>query len=338
MAAIDFKVRNVKSPQGATAAVAEVSGSIDATTINQFQTIMDKLVQKGVKNLVLDCTNVKYINSTGLGTLLKYVDTFSGVGGNLVFTRVPSKVMLVMEMLGFNALFSIYEEEDEALQFLGAGGAVAEAPAEAVAATPSPAVAPIAPVAPGKPKAPSGIAPKPPSGVAPKPAPAPPKVSFPMDAECSRCRQKMEIPGAGSFRCPRCAQICSVDGGGKVGFPATKLPAPVEVSVPATQGFAGVVAALAEGLAVTMGINSDAAEAVRNGIGSLMSQVVEASYNSDATSAINVLLIPTDKGLRTEIVDNGSGLDVSTVDTSADDVKVTPHPVKGSVYTLLYGK
>jgi len=329
MAAIDFKVRVVKSPQGAVATVAEVTGSIDATTINQFQTIMDKLVQKGVKNLVLDCTNIKYINSTGLGTLLKYVDTFSGVGGNLLFIRVPSKVMLVMEMLGFNALFNIYEEEDEALQFLGAG--VTEAPE----ATP---VAPVAPVAPVTPSVAPRVAPqRVPSGVQPRPSVAAGgQVSFPMEAECSRCHQKLEIPGAGTFRCPRCAQMCTVDGGGKTAFPATRLPAPVEVSIPASSTFAGVVAALAEGIAVTMGINSNKAQSIRDNVGGLIMKMVDSSYRADATSAINVLLIPTDNGLRSEIVDNGTGLDASAISSAADDVKVTPHPVKGNVYTLLY--
>jgi len=333
MAAIDFKVRVVKSPQGAVATVAEVTGSIDATTINQFQTIMDKLVQKGVKNLVLDCTSVKYINSTGLGTLLKYVDTFSGVGGNLLFIRVPSKVMLVMEMLGFNALFNIYEEEDEALQFLGAGGVAAEPEAAPVA--PVVPVVPVAPVAPSV--TPKVAPPRVPFGVQPRPAAAPAGlVSFPMEAECSRCHQKLEIPGAGTFRCPRCAQMCTVDGNGKTAFPATRLPAPVEVSIPASSTFAGVVAALAEGIAVTMGINSNKAQSIRDNVGGLIMKMVDASYRADATNAINVLLIPTDSGLRSEIIDNGTGLDAGAISSAADDVKVTPHPVKGNVYTLLY--
>jgi hypothetical protein len=233
--------------------------------------------------------------------------------------------MLVMEMLGFNALFNIYEEEDEALQFLGASGAVAEAPE----------AAPVAPVTPTV--APRTVPPRVPSGVQPRVAvTAGGQISFPMEAECSRCHQKLEIPGAGTFRCPRCAQMCTVDGSGKAAFPATRLPAPVEVSIPATSSFAGVVAALAEGIAVTMGINSNKAQNIRDNVGGLIMKMVDVSYKADATNAINVLLVPTDAGLRSEIVDNGTGLDASAISSAADDVKVTPHPVKGNVYTLLY--
>src|SRR5471032_1022547 len=116
MANIEFRVKVIKSPDGTTATLAEVDGSIDASTIQQFQQVMDKLVERGVKNLILDCTNVKYINSTGLGTLLKYADTYESIGGHIAFCRVPSKVMLVMEMLGFNALFNIVTDEATALR------------------------------------------------------------------------------------------------------------------------------------------------------------------------------------------------------------------------------
>ncbi|MCW8133389.1 MAG: STAS domain-containing protein, partial [Planctomycetota bacterium] len=116
MASIEFRVKVIKSPSGVTATLAEMDGSIDASTIQQFQQVMDKLIEKGVKNLILDCTNVKYINSTGLGTLLKYADTFESIGGHIAFCRVPSKVMLVMEMLGFNALFNIVPDEATALR------------------------------------------------------------------------------------------------------------------------------------------------------------------------------------------------------------------------------
>ena len=62
MATIDFKLKNIRSPDGSiTATQAVLNGSIDASTINQFQGVMDKLYDKGVRNLILDCQNIKYI-------------------------------------------------------------------------------------------------------------------------------------------------------------------------------------------------------------------------------------------------------------------------------------
>src|SRR2546421_12031102 len=102
MASVEFRVKVIKASDGTAATLAEVDGSIDASTITQFQQVMDKLVERGVKNLILDCTSVKYINSTGLGTLLKYADTFESIGGHLAFCPGPRKVMLVVGIVGLN--------------------------------------------------------------------------------------------------------------------------------------------------------------------------------------------------------------------------------------------
>ena len=151
MATIEFKVKNIRASDGTSATMAQVAGSIDATSLVQFQNVMDKLVEKGVKNLILDCSKVKYINSTGLGTLLKYVDIFDSMSGHIAFTRVPSKVMLVMEMLGFNALFNIVGDEAEALRSFSGRPLAPAAQPVAAAVAPAQAPAQVAPAAPAAP-------------------------------------------------------------------------------------------------------------------------------------------------------------------------------------------
>ena len=48
MATVEFKIKNIKAADGTAATLAEVQGSIDATSIGQFTNVMDKLVEKGV--------------------------------------------------------------------------------------------------------------------------------------------------------------------------------------------------------------------------------------------------------------------------------------------------
>ena len=115
MSTIDFRLRYTQGPEGANAAVAEVTGTIDAATAAPFQSVMDKLFADGVRRLVLNLQDVSYVNSTGLGMLLKYVDQFQQAGGALVICRVPMKVMVVIKTLGFDALLAMEEEEEAAL-------------------------------------------------------------------------------------------------------------------------------------------------------------------------------------------------------------------------------
>ena len=85
----------------------EVHGNLDATTLGQFTRGMDAVVAKGKPNIVLDCHKVSYVNSTGMGTLLKYADKLRSLGGELILIEVPERVLMVMEMLGFQKSLAV---------------------------------------------------------------------------------------------------------------------------------------------------------------------------------------------------------------------------------------
>jgi len=329
MATVDFKVKNIKSPTGITATLAEVAGSIDATSIVQFQNVMDKLVEKGVRNLILDCQNVRYINSTGLGTLLKYVDTFESVGGHMAFVRVPSKVLLVMEMLGFNALFSIVADEQEALTSWGGAKAPAAAPAPAPAPAPASARTP-----------------------APAPAPAaaamaPPPASFPITVECSRCRVQLEVSGAGKFRCPRCSCILAVEPTGKVRFFASKRIKPVQLTLPCSVEIVSGISALVGSVAKHAGLGGDAAAKVSDAVRSACVNIVQRACGGDIGMIFHLIMIPDGDQLTVRISDHGKTLDFGSsggIESDAgfrpvlqvmDSVDLKPNPKGGNILTLI---
>ncbi|HYF50895.1 MAG TPA: anti-sigma factor antagonist [Planctomycetota bacterium] len=337
MANIEFKVKVIKSPDGTTATLAEIDGSIDASTISQFQQVMDKLVERGVKNLILDCTNVKYINSTGLGTLLKYADTFESIGGHIAFCRVPSKVMLVMEMLGFNALFNIVTDEATALRSFA--GKIAPPPSVSVKTSPAPAPLPAAP-------APSFAAPAP----APAPAPAAHAAAavnnFPIQTPCAKCRVTLEIPAAGKFKCPRCSAVLAVEPTGRVRFFASKKGKPISISVPSNPAFANNVAEMAGKCAESLGFNGNSAEVISTAVGAACKNVIERAYDNDANNIMHVLLVPNGASLTIKIADYGRPFEFpngsihadknfSPVVTNMDTVEHRPNPRGGNLLTLI---
>ena len=57
------------------------TGSIDASTNQTFEKRLSDILSSGTTSVMLVLTNVKYINSTGLGTIVKCVDTFREKGG-----------------------------------------------------------------------------------------------------------------------------------------------------------------------------------------------------------------------------------------------------------------
>lgn len=350
MATVDFRIKNLKAADGTKATLAEISGSIDATSIVQFQNVMDKLVEKGVRNLILDCANVKYINSTGLGTLLKYVDTYESMDGHIAFTRVPSKVMLVMEMLGFNALFTIVPDEAAALRFFA--GKPAAAPAATPASPPKPAPTPVVVAAPKASPASPTISPAPtppvaaPAQPAPAPQPAPtPSAGYPTTSECVRCRVALDVSGPGKFKCPRCEAVLVAEPGGKIRYFAPKRARPVSVAMPARPELAAGLASLVEGVAKEAGFNETEAGQIGKAVATISARVTELAYGGDSSGTLHVIAVPDGKVVTVRISDYGkkipTGPDGAPADVRfaeaakvMDSVRVSPNPKGGNLVIM----
>lgn len=160
----DLKIRFSRFAAARDVFLAELAGSIDASTVHIFQQELEKARRQGVNKLVLDVSKIKYVNSTGLGSLVKYADAFRAAGGGLVLLKVPPKVKIVIEMLGLHEFFEMVNTSREALSKLTGG---------------VPAVSPSAPTVV---KRPSPVAKRPPATAAPKKSPSRPPAT-PSDAQ-----------------------------------------------------------------------------------------------------------------------------------------------------------
>ena len=350
MATVDFRIKNLKATDNTRATLAEITGSIDATSIVQFQNVMDKLVEKGVQNLILDCANIKYINSTGLGTLLKYVDTFESKDGHIVFTKVPSKVMLVMEMLGFNALFTIIPDEAAALRHFAGKPTAAPAVAEPAPRVAMPGVAP-----PAAQQAPTVVRPAAAPSAAPGAVPVAPEAGpvvaalqatgYPAAAECTRCGLTLDIPAPGKYKCPRCETVLSADASGRIEFFAPKKSLPVSISLPASPDLIGGIRELIEGVARQMGFDSTAAGTVGGAVVTASRRVAELAYADKQGSSLHVVVIPDADALTVRITDYGEAIRASAdgvpedpgftpVTEVMDSVLLKPSPKGGNLLTL----
>lgn len=135
MAVLNFDIKGVALPTGGEAKAVFLSGSIDASTNQVFESKLNDILGSGTNRVMLVLTNVKYINSTGLGTIVKCVDNFRDSGGDIKLVGVPTKVIALFEMLGLLALFETYDTIDDAVSSFGEGGEAA-APAAPTAQFP----------------------------------------------------------------------------------------------------------------------------------------------------------------------------------------------------------
>lgn len=94
--------------------VFELHGKLDVNTAPQVQEELMAKVGQDCR-LVLDMKDCDYVSSAGLRFMLVIAKQLTKVGGHGAIANLLEEVKDVMEMTGFDNLFNVYEDVDEAV-------------------------------------------------------------------------------------------------------------------------------------------------------------------------------------------------------------------------------
>jgi len=86
-------------------AVIHLEGAVDAHTAPQFEEAVQKVIDEGQNNIVVDCEKLSYISSAGLGVFMGFVEELREAGGDIKICGLTEKVKQPFEILGFETLF-----------------------------------------------------------------------------------------------------------------------------------------------------------------------------------------------------------------------------------------
>lgn len=98
--------------------VVFLTGYIDTYNTNYFSNKIDKILSAGYMKLVLDCSQLNYMSSTGIGSMTGIMKALKAKGGEIILVSIQSKVMDVFELLGFSSFFAIKNSYDEVIKYL----------------------------------------------------------------------------------------------------------------------------------------------------------------------------------------------------------------------------
>lgn len=101
-------------------AVFELEGSLlnetDRLTLkNEFTTYLDK----DVKHYLIDLSNLKHINSTGLGVFITLYTKVRGKGGEMIIANPSDNIVNLLTITKLTSVFSIVNSKEEGLAKLG---------------------------------------------------------------------------------------------------------------------------------------------------------------------------------------------------------------------------
>lgn len=86
---------------------ATVSGRLDTPSAVAAQKEIAPLLEHADKEIILDCSNLEYISSSGLRLLLTIRKEASAKGGKVIVEHINDDIKKVFVMTGFYNLFEI---------------------------------------------------------------------------------------------------------------------------------------------------------------------------------------------------------------------------------------
>ncbi|HVO70920.1 MAG TPA: STAS domain-containing protein [Aggregatilineaceae bacterium] len=92
-----------------------LEGRVDSEGAVDLDLALQTATSEGKSKMILEMSQVRYINSSGLRTLADILTQNRKSGGDLKLVNLHPKVQRVFQIIGFDKFFSIYPTVEEAL-------------------------------------------------------------------------------------------------------------------------------------------------------------------------------------------------------------------------------
>jgi anti-sigma B factor antagonist len=82
---------------------------------------VNSLIQQGQKKIILNLSDVPYIDSAGLGEVVRTYTTVSRQGGSLKLLNLTKRIQDLLAITKLLTVFETFENEQDAIKSFGAG-------------------------------------------------------------------------------------------------------------------------------------------------------------------------------------------------------------------------
>ncbi len=96
--------------------VIRIDGKIDSITSKDFQDIMIKNILDGETKLLIDCSELEYISSSGIRAFYYALRELADKKGIIALSKPNENILRILEMVDFQSEFPIFESTDKAIE------------------------------------------------------------------------------------------------------------------------------------------------------------------------------------------------------------------------------
>jgi len=97
----------------------KVIGEVDASSSIHLDTALGEAVESDKSKILVDCSELNYISSAGLGVFMSYIQELEVKQKQFVIFGLNDKVKNIFQILGLDQLLTIVDSEKQAKEMHG---------------------------------------------------------------------------------------------------------------------------------------------------------------------------------------------------------------------------
>ncbi len=96
--------------------ILDIYGAISmGESKDKFARVMDDLLREASTNVLVNFANINYVDSTGLGELVGYLNKFVESNRQLKILKPHDRIKKLLQITKLDSIFEVYEDEAAAL-------------------------------------------------------------------------------------------------------------------------------------------------------------------------------------------------------------------------------
>ena len=96
--------------------ILKIIGKVDSFTHAELNNSFDMVMKKGKKNILLNMKDLNYIDSVGIGSIIRFAKWVGKIGGALKIAEMQSNIRQVFRLLSYDQILLIYDSASEAIE------------------------------------------------------------------------------------------------------------------------------------------------------------------------------------------------------------------------------
>ena len=91
-----------------------IRGQLDALSVAELRPLLDQVVEQGRRDVTVDLSELRLVDSSGVGALVSLYKRVRGAGGEVKFIGVTAQPLVIFRLLRLDVVFELEQESPPA--------------------------------------------------------------------------------------------------------------------------------------------------------------------------------------------------------------------------------